>query len=70
MKITENNLKQFYTPRDVAETMSISVYTVYEMCKLGKLPAMKFGKLWRIPINKFQRWLENQMIKTRKIYPW
>lgn len=62
----ENTLKRFYTPKEVAEIISISPITVQRMCLEGRLPALKIGREWRIPIEKSERWLENQIQKYRR----
>lgn len=38
----------FCTVQDYAKRISASVKTVREMCKSGKLPAVKIGVGWRI----------------------
>ena len=44
-----NNQKEEYlTIEEVAEKLKMSTITVYRMARKGQLPAVKFGKVWRI----------------------
>jgi len=43
-----SNLR-FLTVNEVAETMRVSTMTVYRMVHSGELPAIRFGRSFRIP---------------------
>jgi excisionase family DNA binding protein len=43
-----SNLR-FLTVNEVAETMRVSTMTVYRMVHSGELPAVRFGRSFRIP---------------------
>jgi excisionase family DNA binding protein len=40
---------RFLTVAEVAELMRVSVMTVYRMVQSGELPAVRFGRSYRIP---------------------
>ena len=40
---------RFLTVMEVAETMRVSTMTVYRMVHSGELPAIRFGRSFRIP---------------------
>jgi excisionase family DNA binding protein len=42
------NKEEFLTIEEVAKRLKISVITAYRMARKGQLPAVKFGKVWRI----------------------
>lgn len=39
----------YLTPYEVADEFGISLTTVYNLLRSGKLPGIKIGKTWRIP---------------------
>ena len=40
--------RDFYTLQDVAELLGFHYNTIRRMVKSGELPAVKFGKAWRV----------------------
>jgi excisionase family DNA binding protein len=40
---------RFLTVAEVAEMMRVSTMTIYRMVKAGELPAVRFGRSYRIP---------------------
>jgi|Napbiome12C3dose_1001474.scaffolds.fasta_scaffold00001_81 excisionase family DNA binding protein len=40
--------EEYLTIDDVAKRLKVAKATVYRMARKGKLPAVKFGKVWRI----------------------
>ena len=42
-------------PETVAEELQISVYTIKEWIKKGKIKAVKVGRFWRIPEEELER---------------
>ena len=52
-----NGAGLFMTTRDVSYYLGISHPTVCRLCSSGKIPAMKVGKQWRIPV----RWMAEQL---------
>lgn len=45
------------TTRDVQHVMRVDRSTVYRMAESGRLPAVKVGRQWRFPEDRFQEWL-------------
>lgn len=48
---------RFLTVQEVADTMRVSTMTVYRMVHSGELPAIRFGRSYRIPENEVGRLL-------------
>ncbi|MBW7866392.1 MAG: helix-turn-helix domain-containing protein [Candidatus Hydrogenedentes bacterium] len=42
-------MREFYSVKEFAASCGISKLTAYRMLWAGKLPARKFGSVWRIP---------------------
>ncbi|MDR9396170.1 helix-turn-helix domain-containing protein [Pontimonas sp.] len=40
---------RFFTVQEVADTMRVSSMTVYRMVHAGEIPAIRFGRSFRIP---------------------
>ncbi len=40
---------EMLTPLEVAEYFKVPLKTVWRWCRHGTLPAIKFGKYWRVP---------------------
>ncbi|HLC51642.1 MAG TPA: helix-turn-helix domain-containing protein [Candidatus Nanoarchaeia archaeon] len=57
-----NNQKEEYlTIEEVAEKLKMSTITVYRMARKGQLPAVKFGKVWRISSLKLSELFESKL---------
>lgn len=39
----------YLTPCEVADELALSLTTVYNLLRAGKLPGVKIGRSWRIP---------------------
>ena len=52
--------KIYYTVSEVQEMLGLRRQTVYMMLETGQIPALKLNKIWRVPIDKFNQWLENE----------
>lgn len=52
--------KMFYTPTEVSKLLGVRPQTVYMLLEMGKLPALKFSTRWRIPIDQFHEWVNNE----------
>lgn len=42
--------QRYYTTKTAAERMEVAPVTVRLWCEQGRLPAIKLGKLWKIPV--------------------
>jgi excisionase family DNA binding protein len=45
------------TPHQVAEILNLKAAYVHELCRGGKIPAIKSGKYWMIPVAGLRQWL-------------
>lgn len=45
--------KSYMTVKEFCERMQVSTSTVYRMIKAGQLPAVKFGRYWKIARSVF-----------------
>jgi excisionase family DNA binding protein len=52
-------MKKFYTPAQIAEIMSVTRETVYNLIKEGKLNSYKFGGVVRISEEQLLQSLES-----------
>lgn len=48
---------RFMTVAEVAEVMRVSKMTVYRLVHAGELPAVRFGRSYRVPENAVQEYL-------------
>ena len=55
--------KDFYTAKELAETLSLNVMTIYRYIDAGKLKAYKIGKEFRIEKAEFERFMNKAKIK-------
>ena len=55
---TKNTKKDFYLVSELAESLRVSLMTVYRYIKSGKIKAHKIGKGYRIAKNEFERFLK------------
>jgi excisionase family DNA binding protein len=51
---------KFLTVREVAKKMRFVNMTIYRMIHSGELPAIKFGKSFRIPENALNKYLSEK----------
>ena len=54
------NGPRFMTVAEVAELMRVSTMTVYRLIKAGDLPAVRFGKSYRLDEADVDRYLASQ----------
>lgn len=47
--------ESYMTVKEFCERLQISSSTVYRMIKNNMIPAIKFGRYWKIPRNVFDR---------------
>nr|WP_300339333.1 helix-turn-helix domain-containing protein [Actinomyces sp.] len=59
----------FLTIADVAERLQLSTQAVRALILSGDLPAIQVGarKLWRIPEDAFDEYVERQLASTRQM---
>jgi excisionase family DNA binding protein len=52
-----DNSETYLTPEEVAKILKVKKITIYRMCRSGKLPAIKIGKVWRVKGSKLNEFL-------------
>ncbi|WGW14109.1 helix-turn-helix domain-containing protein [Saxibacter everestensis] len=53
---------QFLTVAEVAAMMRVSKMTVYRLVHAGELPAVRFGRSYRVPEDAVQKYLQSAYI--------
>ncbi|UIK88785.1 helix-turn-helix domain-containing protein [Arthrobacter polaris] len=52
----------FFTVQEVAELMRVSKMTIYRMVHAGELPAVRFGRSYRVPANAVESYLRAAVV--------
>ncbi|AKM83400.1 MAG: excisionase family DNA binding domain-containing protein [Candidatus Woesebacteria bacterium GW2011_GWF1_31_35] len=52
---------EYLTLEEVSKKLKVNKITVYRMAKRGKIPAFKFGKVWRVDNKKLERMIERKL---------
>jgi len=58
-----NNNETYLTIEEAAKLLKLNKITIYRMARKGKLPAIKFGKVWRISGKKLAELFDTKPIK-------
>ena len=66
-RITVDLPKEWLSVTDICEYMDVSTFVVASQLQTGALPAVKFGREWRIARIDFEDWLNDQ--RTEANYP-
>ena len=56
---------RFLTVSEVADVMRVSKMTVYRLVRSGELPAVRFGRSYRVPESAVQQVLKNAVADPR-----
>jgi len=56
-RITVDIEKEWLSVADICHYMDVSTYVVTSQLRSGKLPAVKFGREWRVARGDFEEWL-------------
>ncbi len=59
-RITVDSTKEWLSVADICEYMGISTFVVTSELRNGTLPAVKFGREWRVNRSDFEDWLNDQ----------
>lgn len=51
-----------YTPREVAEILNVSVFTVQELLRSGRLKGFKITSRWRVKPEDLKEFMEIQTV--------
>lgn len=60
---------EILTIEEVAAYLKLAKKTAYRLAAEGKLPGFKVGGSWRFKREDVQRWINQQLEKTRKDEP-
>ncbi len=52
--------KPWLSVADICEYMDVSTFVVTTVLRSGELPAVKFGREWRVATGDFEDWLNAQ----------
>ena len=56
--------KPWLSVADICEYMDVSTFVVTTVLRSGELPAVKFGREWRVATGDFEDWLNAQRMST------
>lgn len=57
-------LDEMLTPTDVMEHLKLGRNKTYELIKLNNFPKIKIGNTYRIPKDKYIKWVSDNIRKT------
>ena len=58
--IEVNIPKEWLSVADICEYMDVSTFVVTSVLRSGRLPAVKFGREWRVARRDFEVWLNEE----------
>lgn len=53
---------KFYTAKEVANLLKLNLLTVYDFIRDGRLPAIKFGRNYRIMASDFEEFIRDHRV--------
>lgn len=59
-RITVDIGKEWLSVADICRYMDVSTYVVTNQLRSGDLPAVKFGREWRVARQDFEDWINEQ----------
>ena len=63
-RITVDIGKEWLSVADICEYMDVSPFVVTSQLRSGGLPAVKFGREWRVARQDFEDWINAQREQT------
>lgn len=63
-KITVDIEKDWLSVADICGYMDVSAFVVTAQLRSGSLPAVKFGREWRVARQDFEDWINQQRMPT------
>jgi excisionase family DNA binding protein len=58
--------KPWLSVADICEYMDVSTFVVTTVLRSGELPAVKFGREWRVATDDFEDWLNAQRMSSTR----
>jgi len=68
-RITVDIAKEWLSVSDICEYMGVSPFVVTKQLRSGSLPAVKFGREWRVARMDFEGWLNTQRTRPEGPQP-
>ncbi len=65
-RITVDLDKDWLSVADICEYMDVSPFVVTSQLRSGGLPAVKFGREWRVAKQDFEDWINEQRVATAR----
>jgi excisionase family DNA binding protein len=65
--IEVNIAKDWLSVADICEYMDVSTFVVTSVLRSGKLPAVKFGREWRVSRRDFEIWINEERAQSSGI---
>jgi excisionase family DNA binding protein len=62
--------KDWLSVADICDYMGVSAFVVTGQLRSGNLPAVKFGREWRVARQDFEDWINAQRIESRSRAAW
>jgi len=56
--------KPWLTVADICDYMDVSTFVVTSVLRSGELPAVKFGREWRVARGDFEDWINTQRAQS------
>lgn len=53
-------MEKLLSVREVAQVLNVAEATVYRKARVGELPTVRIGRLWRFPSSRLAQWLDRQ----------
>jgi excisionase family DNA binding protein len=63
-RITVDIEKDWLSVADICSYMDVSSYVVTNQLRSGDLPAVKFGREWRVARQDFEDWINAQRLRS------
>jgi excisionase family DNA binding protein len=58
--VEDMDMNEFYTPKEISSILKISVQSVRNLIREGKIPAIKVGKQWRVRKVDLERYTKGE----------
>ncbi len=58
--------KPWLTVADICEYMDVSTFVVTSVLRSGELPAVKFGREWRVARDDFEDWINQSRVESQE----
>ncbi|MDR9451374.1 MAG: helix-turn-helix domain-containing protein [Acidimicrobiia bacterium] len=65
--IEVNIPKEMLSVADICEYMGVSTFVVTSVLRSGRLPAVKFGREWRVSRRDFETWINEERTRARSV---